>query len=103
MNFSRTYSAPAASRHLSSRVLIVGIASLFLTVILCVVAISDAAMAQGAATGGVNDTGSPTMVFPVRPRDGPAPSTAVPNVARGQQHVVPFRQHYYRYHPYRLR
>jgi hypothetical protein len=79
------------------------IAKLLLTTVLCIVAFSETAIAQGAATGGVNDTGSPTMVFPVRPRDGPAPSRAVPNVARGQQQVVPFRQHYYHYYPYRWR
>ena len=79
------------------------IAKLLLTAALCVVASSDAAMAQGAATGGTRDTGSPTMVFPVGPRGEPAHSTAVPNVARPQPRVVPFRQNYYRYYPYRLR
>jgi hypothetical protein len=79
------------------------IAALFLTVVLWIVALSDAAVAQGAATGGVNDTGSPTMVIPIRPRQEPAPSTAVPNVARGQQHVPWLRSpYYYRYyHRYR--
>jgi hypothetical protein len=76
--------------------------ALFLTVVLCVVAVSDAAVAQGAATGGVNDTGSPTMAFPVRPRQEPAPSTAVPNVPRGQQNVTRLRSPYY-YHSYRAR
>jgi hypothetical protein len=79
------------------------IAKLLLTTALCIVALSDAAMAQGAATGGVNDTGSPAMVFPVRPRDGPAPSRAVPNVPRDMQRVVPFRQRYYHYYPSHLR
>jgi hypothetical protein len=71
------------------------IAALFLAAALCVVALSDAAMAQGAATGGTRDTGSPTMVFPVRPRQEPAPSTAVPNVARPQPQIRRFRQDYY--------
>jgi hypothetical protein len=79
------------------------IAKLLLTAVLCVVALSDAALGQSAATGGTRDTGSPTMVFPVRPREGPATSTAVPNIARPQPHVVPFSRNYYRYYPYRLR
>jgi hypothetical protein len=79
------------------------IAALFLLLVLCAVASSDAAVAQGAATGGTRDTGSPTMVFPVRPRGEPAPSTAVPNVARPQPRVVPLSRNYYRYYPYRLR
>jgi hypothetical protein len=62
---------------------------------------SDAAVAQGAATGGTKDTGSPTMVFPVRPREEPAPSTATPNVVRHQPYVRPLRQNYYYYRRYR--
>jgi hypothetical protein len=80
------------------------IATLFLTVIMCVVALSDAALAQGAATGGVNDTGSPPMVFPIRPRQEPARSTAVPNVRRPLPHVTRLRSpyyHYYRAHRFR--
>jgi hypothetical protein len=67
--------------------------------------LSDAALAQGAATGGVNDTSTPTMVFPIRPREGPAPSTAVPNVRRPLPHVTrlrsPYYYHYYRAHRFR--
>ncbi len=81
------------------------IAALFLTVVLCVVAFSDAAVAQGAATGGTRDAGSPTMVSPIRPRQEPAPSTAVPNVARGLEPVPrlrsPYYYHYYRGHRFR--
>jgi hypothetical protein len=75
------------------------IAALFLTVALCVVAFSDAAIAQGAATGGTRDSSSPTMVFPIRPRDEPAPSTAVPNVAQPPAPIVRLRRNY---HPYRV-
>jgi len=81
------------------------IAALFLTLVLCVVPLSDAAMAQNAGTGGVNDTGTPTMVFPIRPRDEPTPSTAVPNVRRPLPHVTrlrsPYYYHYYRAHRFR--
>lgn len=55
------------------------IAAFFLMIVLLVAAFTDAAFAQGAATGGTKDTGSPTMVYPIRPRDEPAASTAVPN------------------------
>jgi hypothetical protein len=77
-------------------------ATLFLTIVVSVGALSEAAMAQNAGTGGVNDTGSPTMAFPIRPRQEPAPSTAVPNVPGGQQHVTRLRSPYY-YHSYRAR
>jgi hypothetical protein len=60
--------------------------------------LSNAAMGQGAATGGTKDTGSPTMVFPIRPRDEPPSSTAVPNVPRSQPSVVRLRRHYYYRH-----
>jgi hypothetical protein len=56
------------------------IIALFLTTVLFVAAAwTSAAVAQGAATGGTKDQGSPTMVFPVRPRDEPPAVTAVPN------------------------
>lgn len=70
------------------------IAALFSMIILCLAAFSDSAMAQGAATGGTKDHGSPTMVFPIRPRDEPATPTAVPNKPR-RPHPVRFRQYYY--------
>jgi hypothetical protein len=53
---------------------------LFLAIVFCVASLSEAALAQGAATGGTRDTAGPTMVFPIRPRNGPAPSTAVPTL-----------------------
>jgi hypothetical protein len=77
------------------------IVALFFALILSTVAFSDPALAQGAATGGTRDTGSPTMVFPIRPRDGPAASTAVPNVPRAQPRIRSFRQNYRYYHRYR--
>lgn len=54
---------------------------LFLTIVFCAVAWSEALMAQ-AATGGTRDTAAPSMVVPIRPRDEPAGTTAVPNVYR---------------------
>ncbi len=60
------------------------VAALLLTIVLLVAAFKDAAYAQGAATGGVNDRPAPTMVFPIRPRDEPPRRTAVPN--RSHQH-----------------
>lgn len=42
---------------------------------------SDAAFAQAAATGGTQDTATSGMVFPIRPRQPPTPSMAVPNRA----------------------
>jgi hypothetical protein len=81
---SRTEPMPIAARFI-------------LTIVMCTVASSDAAMAQGAATGGTKDVGSPTMVFPVRPRDEPAQSTAVPNVPQSQQRVIRLRRPYYYY------
>ena len=46
------------------------IAPLLSMVVVCVVALSDAAMAQGAATGGTQDTGTGSQLFfPIRPRN----------------------------------
>ena len=57
------------------------IAPVLFTVIVSVVALSDAAMAQGAATGGTQDTGTGSQLFfPIRPRNEPRASTAVPTV-----------------------
>jgi hypothetical protein len=71
------------------------LATLFLMIVLCVAAFSHSAMAQGAATGGTNDSGSPTMVFPIRPRDEPATVTAVPNRPRHAYPTVLQRRYYY--------
>jgi hypothetical protein len=68
-----------------------------LIIVMCITALPSAVMAQGAATGGTNDRGSPGMVYPIRPRQEAAPSTAVPNVARTQTHVPRLRQNYYYY------
>jgi hypothetical protein len=57
------------------------------------------AMAQGAATGGTKDVGSPSMVYPIRPREEPVGSTAVPNAPQPPPHVARLRRNYY----YRLR
>jgi hypothetical protein len=73
------------------------IAARFLTVVLCVVASFETALAQGAATGGTKDTGSPTMVYPIRPREEPAPSTAVSTIPPSQK-PVRLRRNY----PYRI-
>lgn len=54
---------------------------LLVTFMFCAVASSESQVAQ-AATGGTNDTAVPTMVVPIRPRDEPVGSTAVPNVYR---------------------
>ena len=55
--------------------------------------VPDAALAQ-AATGGTKDTAAPTMVFPIRPRNEPPSTTAVPNIAPPQQPVVRLRRAY---------
>jgi hypothetical protein len=70
------------------------VAALFLTIVLCLTAFSHSAMAQGASTGGTKDSGSPTMVFPVRP-DEPAAPTAVRNKPRRPHPTVRLRQNYY--------
>ena len=73
--------------------------ALCLMIVLCVGAFSDWAMAQGAATGGTKDSGSPTMVFPVRPPDEPAPPTAVPTRSyRAHAHPTGRSVIIYRYH-----
>jgi hypothetical protein len=77
------------------------ITALFLMIVLCVAAFSDSAMAQGASTGGTKDGGSPTMVFPIRPRDEPAAPTAVPNRSHRSPPPVSLRQNYY-YRYYRV-
>ncbi len=61
-------------------------ATRFLVIVLCVSAFAGAAAAQGAATGGTKDTGSPAMVFPIRPRDEPPALTAVPNRSHHRMH-----------------
>ena len=74
------------------------IAALFLTIVLYVLAFSHSATAQGAATGGTNDSASPTMVFPIRPRDEPATVTAVPTRPH-HPHTIRLRRSYrYRVH-----
>ncbi len=75
------------------------IAPLLLTIVLCVLAFSHSASAQGAATGGTNDSASPTMVFPIRPRDEPPTKTAVPN--RSHHRVHNFAGHSLLIHRYR--
>jgi hypothetical protein len=70
------------------------IATLFMMIVLFVAACSHPAMAQGAATGGTKDQASPTMVFPIRPRDEPTTPTAVPNKPR-RPHPIRLRQYYY--------
>lgn len=75
------------------------IAALFLTIVLLAAAFPDAALAQGAATGGTKDTASPAMVFPIRPRDEPATRTAVPNRSHHRIHHSAGRSLLiYRYH-----
>ena len=52
-----------------------------LLMVLYAASLSETAMAQSAGTGGTRDFGAaPQMVFPIRPRNEPAPSTAVPTV-----------------------
>lgn len=75
------------------------IAVLFL-MIAFVSAFSQPAMAQGAATGGTKDSGAPTMVFPIRPRDEPARPTAVPNRSHRPHPSIRLRRGYY-YHVHR--
>lgn len=55
------------------------IAALALAMVLVMAAFATEAAAQGAATGGTRDSGAPTMVYPIRPRDEPPARTAVPN------------------------
>lgn len=62
------------------------IAALILAIVLMVAASAHGAAAQGAATGGTKDTGAPTMVFPIRPRDEPPARTAVPNRSHRAHH-----------------
>ena len=62
------------------------VAALILTIVLLVAAFNGAVVAQGAATGGTKDMGSPTMVFPIRPRDEPPALTAVPNRSHHRGH-----------------
>ena len=71
-------------------------AILFLTLIVLTAALSDSAIAQG--TGGTNQSAAPSMVFPIRPRVGPAPTRPVPNVS----HAYPQREIRLRraWHPY---
>ena len=76
------------------------IAALFLTIVLGVFAFSHSALAQGAATGGTKDSGAPTMVFPIRPRDEPARPTAVPNRSHRAHPPIWLRRGYY-YHVHR--
>jgi hypothetical protein len=71
------------------------IATVFLVMMLCVAGSPHAAMAQGAATGGTRDSGSPTMVFPIRPRDEPSTPTAVPNRSRHSHPAIRLRRSYY--------
>jgi hypothetical protein len=59
----------------------------------CGAGLPEVAVAQSAGTGGVNEGGGPTMVFPIRPRDEPAASHAVPNLS----------PYYYARPPIRLR
>ena len=66
-------------------------AILFLTIVLVVAGSVQAASAQGAATGGVNDRPAPTMVFPIRPRNEPPARTAVPNRSHQRAHHFPGR------------
>ena len=74
------------------------VATLFLTIVLWLTAFSHSAMAQelaqGASTGGTKDSGSPTMVFPVRPNEPAAPTT-VRNKPRRPHPTVRLRQNYY--------
>jgi hypothetical protein len=70
--------------------------ALFLIVGFGTATAADVAMAQ-AATGGTKDTAAPTMVVPIRPRNEPAGTTAVPNGSQQQQSVVRLRRtHSYR-------
>jgi hypothetical protein len=73
---------------------------LFLTIVWCVAASTQTTLAQGAATGGTKDVASPTMVFPIRPRDEQAAPTAVPNRAHRTQ-PVGRSWRIYRYRTYR--
>ncbi|SDT59727.1 hypothetical protein SAMN05444158_7371 [Bradyrhizobium canariense] len=45
----------------------------------------------------------PSMVFPIRPRDEPAPSTAVPNTSHTRRQGTVQLQPIYRYPGYRAR
>lgn len=56
--------------------------SLILILAFYAVVSSESAATAQAATGGTNDTASPSMVVPIRPRNEPAGTTAVPNVYR---------------------
>jgi len=69
---------------------------LFLMVLSGVVTASDAAMAQ-AATGGTKDAPAPTMVVPIRPRDEPARTNAVPTIPPAPPPQIRLRRAY----PYR--
>jgi hypothetical protein len=73
---------------------------LVLAIVLCVSVSIPAAVAQGAATGGTKDVGSPTMVIPIRPRDEQVAPTAVPNRAHRYQ-PAGSSWRYYRYRTYR--
>jgi hypothetical protein len=73
---------------------------LLLAVIPCVASLADTAVAQSAGTGGTRQyTTSPQMVYPIRPRNGPAVSTPVPNAQAYYRNsaVVPFRRNYHVY------
>jgi hypothetical protein len=70
--------------------------------IVCVVALSDAAMAQGAATGGTQDTGTGSQLFfPIRPRNELRALTAVPTVPSSQGRFVRGRAHRFPIHIHR--
>lgn len=76
--------------------------ALVLMTLLGIIGASNEAAAQGAGTGGTRDVNpAPTMVFPIRPREEPSGSTAVPNIPR-QQRAIRLRQPYY-YYRYRRR
>jgi hypothetical protein len=70
--------------------------------VLCLLAWADAAWAQGTKDP---SNPVPSMVFPIRPRDEPAPSTAVPNTSHSRPQRTIQLQPIYRYrHPaYRAR
>lgn len=76
---------------------------LLLITVFCVSAGTETTWAQGTKDP---SNPVPTMVFPIRPRDEPAPPTAVPNTShtRQQQRTIHL-QRIYRYpHPaYRAR
>lgn len=74
--------------------------ALILAILLCSIGLPYEALTQGAGTGGTKDASpAPAMVFPIRPRDEPAGTTAVPNVPRPQQRVIRLRRAY----PVRIR